>query len=133
MSTFLVEIVTPERKVYQETANMVSVTGVDGELGIMPNHIPLVTPLRIAPVTIKRDGKVDIIAVNGGFIEVRKDKIVILAESAELAKDINIERAEAAKQRAQQRLAAKQDEVDFRRAEMAMQRAMNRLNVRQKI
>lgn len=132
MSTFLVEIVTPERKVYAETANMVSVTGVEGELGILPNHIPLVTPLRIAPVIIKRDGKVDVLAVSGGFIEVRKDKIVILAESAELATDINAERAEAAKQRAEQRLAAKRDEVDYRRAEMSLQRAMNRLNVKQK-
>lgn len=132
MSSFLVEIVTPERKVYTETANMVSVKGIDGELGILPNHIPLVTPLRIAPVVIKRDNKADVIAVNGGFIEVRKDKIVILAESAELATDINIERAEAAKQRAEQRLAAKQDQIDFRRAELALQRAMNRLNVKQK-
>ncbi|WP_169084495.1 F0F1 ATP synthase subunit epsilon [Paenibacillus sp. PL91] len=132
MSSFLVEIVTPERKVYAETANMVSVSGVEGELGILPNHIPLVTPLRIAPVTIKRGNLVDVVAVNGGFIEVRKDKIVILAESAELATDINIERAEAAKQRAQQRLAAKQDQVDFRRAELALQRAMNRLNIKQK-
>lgn len=133
MSSFLVEIVTPERKVYTETANMVSVKGIDGELGILPNHIPLVTPLRIAPVVIKRDNKADVVAVNGGFIEVRKDKIVILAESAELATDINIERAEAAKQRAEQRLAAnKQDQIDFRRAELALQRAMNRLNVRQK-
>ena len=130
MSTFLVEIVTPERKVYAEEANMVTVTGIEGELGIMPNHIPLVTPLRIAPVTIKRNGQVDIVAVHGGFIEVRKEKVVILAESAELAIDINVERAEAAKQRAQQRLAARRDEVDFRRAELALQRAMNRLNVK---
>ncbi|MGG1634727.1 F0F1 ATP synthase subunit epsilon [Paenibacillus sp. FSL A5-0031] len=132
MSSFLVEIVTPERKVYAETANMVSVTGVEGELGILPNHIPLVTPLRIAPVVIKRGNQVDVVAVNGGFIEVRKDKIVILAESAELATDINVERAEAAKQRAQQRLAAKQDQVDFRRAELALQRAMNRLHIKHK-
>lgn len=132
MSSFLVEIVTPERKVYVETANMVSVTGVEGELGILPNHIPLVTPLRIAPVVIKRGNQVDVVAVNGGFIEVRKDKIVILAESAELATDINVERAEAAKQRAQQRLAAKQDQVDFRRAELALQRAMNRLHIKHK-
>lgn len=132
MSTFLVEIVTPERKVYAETANMVSVTGVEGELGILPNHIPFVTPLRIAPVMIKRDGKIDVIAVNGGFIEVRKDKIVILAESAEISTDINIERAEAAKQRATQRLSAKRDEIDYRRAELALQRAMNRLHIKHK-
>ncbi|MUT65078.1 F0F1 ATP synthase subunit epsilon [Paenibacillus sp. NEAU-GSW1] len=133
MSTFLVEIVTPERKVYAETANMVSVTGVEGELGILPNHIPLVTPLRIAPIVIKRDGnKADVIAASGGFIEVRKDKIVILAESAELSTDIDVNRAQAAKERAEQRLKAKRDEVDYRRAELALQRAMNRINVTQR-
>ncbi|NIK71066.1 MULTISPECIES: F0F1 ATP synthase subunit epsilon [unclassified Paenibacillus] len=129
MSTFLVEIVTPERKVYAETANMVSVKGIAGELGILPNHIPLVTPLRIAPVSIKRDGKVDVLAVGGGFIEVRKDKVVILAESAELASEIDVNRAQAAKQRAEERLAAKRDEIDFKRAELALQRASNRINV----
>lgn len=131
MNTFLVEIVTPERKVYAENASMVSVKGVEGELGILPNHIPLVTPLRIAPVKIKRDGKEEIIAVHGGFIEVRRDKVVILAESAELPTDINIERAEAAKQRAEQRLSvARRDEIDFRRAELALQRAMCRLTIK---
>jgi len=131
-NTFLVEIVTPERKVYEETATMVSVMGVEGELGIMANHIPFVTPLRIAPVTVKRDGKQDVIAVNGGFIEVRKDKVVILAESAELPADINIDRASAAKQRAEQRLkVAKKDEIDYRRAELSLQRAMNRIHVKQ--
>jgi len=130
MSTFLVEIVTPERKVYAETANMVSVKGIAGELGILPNHIPLVTPLRIAPISIKRDGnKVDVLAVGGGFIEVRKDKVVILAESAELASEIDVNRAQSAKQRAEDRLAAKRDEIDYRRAELALQRAMNRINV----
>ncbi|GLX70127.1 F0F1 ATP synthase subunit epsilon [Paenibacillus glycanilyticus] len=129
MSTFLVEIVTPERKVYAETATMVSVKGIAGELGILPNHIPLVTPLRIAPVSIKRDGKVDVLAVGGGFIEVRKDKVVILAESAELANEIDVNRAQAAKQRAEERLAVKRDEVDFKRAELALQRATNRINV----
>ena len=131
MSTFLVEIVTPERKVYAKEATLVTLTGVEGQLGIMPNHIPLVTPLKIAPVVIKRDGGIDEIAVNGGFVEVRKDKVVILAESAEISEDINIERAEAAKQRAEQRLAlSKSDEIDFRRAELALQRAMNRLHTK---
>lgn len=130
-NTFLVEIVTPERIAYTAMASMVSVVGVEGGLGIMADHIPMVTPLRIAPVTVKHDGKEDIIAVNGGFIEVRKDKVVILAESAELPQDINLERATAAKQRAEQRLQAKRDEIDYRRAEMSLQRAMNRINVKQ--
>lgn len=130
MSTFLLEIVTPERKVYAEDVNMVVVKGVEGELGILPNHIPLVTPLRISAAKIKQGGKETIVAVQGGFVEVRKDKVVILAESAEFPNDIDVERAQAAKTRAEQRLtSARKDEVDFRRAELALQRAMNRLDV----
>lgn len=131
MSTFLLEIVTPERKVYAEQVNMVSVKGVEGELGILPNHIPLVTPLKIASITVKKQGSKDeIIAVNGGFMEVRKDKVVILAESAELPEQIDIDRAKAAKERAEKRLAeTKQDNVDFKRAEAALQRALNRISV----
>ena len=130
MSTFLLEIVTPERKVYSENVNMVIVKGVEGEMGILPHHVPLVTPLKIAPVTIKQDRASHVTAVNGGFLEIRKDKVVILAESAEVPDDINIERAQAAKQRAEQRLSGKNDEYDYRRAELALQRAMNRLNVK---
>lgn len=131
MNTFLLEIVTPERKVYAEQVNMVSVKGVEGELGILPNHIPMVTPLRIAPITIKIQGSGDVvIAVNGGFMEVRKDKVVILAESAELPEHIDVDRAKAAKERAEKRLAeTKQDNVDFKRAEAALQRALNRISV----
>jgi F-type H+-transporting ATPase subunit epsilon len=131
VSTFLLEIVTPERKVYAEQANMVVAKGVEGELGILPNHIPLVTPLKIASITVKKQGSKDeIIAVNGGFMEVRKDKVVILAESAELPEQIDVDRAKAAKGRAEKRLAeTKQDNVDFKRAEAALQRALNRINV----
>jgi F-type H+-transporting ATPase subunit epsilon len=130
LSTFLLEIVTPERKVYAEDVNMVVVKGAEGELGILPNHIPLVTPLRISAAKIKQGSKETIVAVQGGFLEVRKDKVVLLAESAEFPNDIDVERAQAAKTRAEQRLtSARKDEVDFRRAEMALQRAMNRLEV----
>ncbi|MEF3305119.1 F0F1 ATP synthase subunit epsilon [Paenibacillus sp. GYB003] len=132
MSTFLLEVVTPERKVYAQDVNMIVVKGVAGELGILPNHIPLVTPLKIAPVTIKKGNATEYIAVNGGFMEVRKDKVVILAESAEFPGDIDVERARAAKERAEKRLSAKRDEVDFRRAELALQRAMNRIETASK-
>lgn len=132
MSSFLLEIVTPERKVYAEDVNMVIVKGTEGEMGILANHIPLVTPLKIAAVTIKKDRAEEVIAVNGGFLEVRKDKVVILAESAELPGDIDIDRAESAKQRAEQRLSGKRDESDYRRAELALQRAMNRISVKQR-
>lgn len=131
MSTFLLEIVTPDRLVYSEQVNSVTVRGVEGELGILPGHIPFVTPLQVAPVFVKIGNARTPFAVQGGFVEVRKDKVVILAESAEKAEEIDLERAEAAKERAETRLKAskRQDEIDHRRAELALQRAMNRINV----
>ncbi|SEC32859.1 F0F1 ATP synthase subunit epsilon [Paenibacillus sp. GP183] len=133
MSTFLLEIVTPERKAYAEQASMIVVKGVAGELGILPNHIPLVTPLKIAPITVKRQGQSDqVIAVNGGFMEVRKDKVVILAESAELPEQIDLDRARSAKERAEKRLAeakAKDHDMNVKRAELALMRAVNRIDV----
>lgn len=131
MSTLLLEIVTPESKVYAKDVAMVSVKGTAGELGILPHHVPFVTPLAIAPVKVHLvGGGNEYIAVNGGFVEVRKDKVVILAETAELATDIDAGRAESAKERAEQRLKASQSEVDHRRAELALQRALNRLEVK---
>ncbi len=128
----LLEIVTPERKIYNQEVNMVVAKGIEGELGILPNHIPMVTPLRIAAVTAKVQGQKDhVIAVHGGFMEVRKDKVVILAESAELPEEIDADRAARARERAEARLReARQEKVDFHRAEQALQRAMLRINVR---
>ncbi len=132
MSTLLLEIVTPERKVFEKDIDMLVVKGVAGELGILPNHIPMVTPLKIAPVRAKKGNSEDVIAVHGGFMEVRKDKVVILAESAELPEDIDVDRARAAKERAEKRLGSKMEEVDFRRAELALQKAMIRLELARK-
>jgi len=128
----LLEIVTPERKIYEQQVNMVLAKGIEGELGILPNHIPLVTPLRIAAVTAKVEGQKDhVIAVHGGFMEVRKDKVVILAESAELPEEIDADRAARARERAEARLReAQKEKVDFHRAEQALARAMLRINVK---
>ncbi len=130
MSKMIVEVVTPERVVYSGEANMVIARGLEGDLGILPNHIPLVTPLKIAPVRIKTEGdKETQIAVSGGFMEVRGDKVTILAETAELPGDIDVERAKSAKARAEQRLIDKHPDLDIRRAELALQRATTRLLV----
>ncbi|MCK9906602.1 F0F1 ATP synthase subunit epsilon, partial [Frankia sp. Cpl3] len=109
---------------------MVIARGVNGDLGILPNHMPLVTPLKVAPVRIKTDGDKELkMAVSGGFMEVRGDKVTILAETAELPEDIDVERAKAAKTRAEQRLNDKHPDFDLDRAERALQRAMARLDV----
>jgi F-type H+-transporting ATPase subunit epsilon len=132
MSTMLLEIVTPERKIYGQQVNMVIARGIDGELGILPNHIPLVTPLRIAAVTAKIEGSKDhVVAVHGGFMEIRKDKVVILAESAELAEEIDADRAARARERAEMRLReTKEQNVDFVRAQRSLERAMLRMDVK---
>ncbi|AKF93923.1 F0F1 ATP synthase subunit epsilon [Brevibacillus laterosporus] len=130
MSKMVIEIVTPERVVYSGEATMVIARGVEGELGILPNHTPLVTPLKIAPVRIKQEGdKETVIAVSGGFMEVRGQKVTILAEAAEQSTDIDAARAELAKQRAEKRLNEKFPDLDVQRAEYALQRAVVRLDV----
>ena len=130
MPTIKVNIVTPDGTVFEGYRDMVSVRAQSGELGILPGHIPLVAPLSIDAVRLKKGTETELVAVSGGFIEVRPDKVTILAEAAELPSDIDVDRANAAKKRAEERLArAKQDNIDKKRAELALQRAMTRLKV----
>ncbi len=129
MKTLTVSVVTPDGEVLVDDYNMVSCKAENGELGILPNHIPLVAPLTIDAVRLKRDNGEDIVAVSGGFLEVRPDKVSILARSAEKAIDIDVERAEQARKRAEELLKSKDAKVDEARARMALNRAMNRLNV----
>ncbi|UOE77988.1 F0F1 ATP synthase subunit epsilon [Parageobacillus thermoglucosidasius] len=129
MKTIKVSVVTPDGPVYEADVEMVSTKAKSGELGILPGHIPLVAPLEISAVRLKQGGKTEYIAVSGGFLEVRPDKVTILAQAAERAEDIDVARAQAAKERAERRLQSKQDDIDFKRAELALKRAINRLNV----
>ncbi|WP_226036312.1 F0F1 ATP synthase subunit epsilon [Aquibacillus saliphilus] len=129
MKTLTVSVVTPDGPVLEDTFEMVSCKAENGELGILPGHIPLVAPLTISAVRLKGNNHTERIAVSGGFLEVRPDKVTILAQSAEKPSDINVERARKAKERAERRLQAKQDDIDFRRAEYSLRRAINRLEV----
>ncbi len=130
MQTIQVSVVTPDGKVYDGDVEMVSVRTIEGELGILPRHIPLVAPLAIGAARLKKGNDVEKIAVSGGFIEVRPDKVTILAEAAELASQIDVERAMRAKERAEKRLQqANKENIDIVRAELALKRAINRINV----
>ncbi|MGN1386218.1 MAG: F0F1 ATP synthase subunit epsilon [Bacillus sp. (in: firmicutes)] len=129
MKTVEVNVVTPDGPIYNGEAEMVSTKAKSGELGILPNHIPMVAPLQIGAVRIKKGGKTEFVAVSGGFLEVRPDKITILAQAAELAETIDLARANAAKLRAERRLQDKQDTVDHKRAELALKRAINRISI----
>lgn len=130
MSTMQLDIVTPERKVYSEQVEMVIARAEEGDIGILPHHAPYVSPLKVTAVKVKKDGEEFFVAVSGGFIEVRENTVTILAETAEMPGEIDIERAESAKRRAEERLADhKQEHVDFKRAEIALQKAITRLRV----
>lgn len=130
MKTMEVSVVTPDGTVYEGEVEMVSAKAVSGELGVLPGHVPLVAPLDIGAVRLKKNNETQLVAVSGGFIEVRPEKVTILAEAAELPSDIDVERARAAKERAEKRLSqAKQDDIDFKRAQYALRRAINRLEV----
>lgn len=130
MKTMKVSVVTPDGPVYDSDVEMVSTKALTGELGILPGHIPMVAPLEIGAVRLKKEGKTDFIAVSGGFLEVRPDQVTVLAQAAEKASDIDVERAQKAKERAEQRMKdAKLEHIDFKRAEFALRRAINRLTV----
>lgn len=130
MKTMKVNVVTPDGPVYESEVEMVSTKAQSGELGILPGHIPMVAPLAIGAVRLKNSSKTDFVAVTGGFLEVRSDQVTILAQAAEKAVDIDVERALQAKKRAEQRLNEnKQAAIDFKRAELALRRAVNRINV----
>ncbi|WP_374721370.1 F0F1 ATP synthase subunit epsilon [Peribacillus tepidiphilus] len=129
MKTVKVSVVTPDGPVYEADVEMVSTKAKSGELGILPGHIPLVAPLEIGAVRLKKEGTTEYIAVSGGFIEVRPEKVTILAQSAERAEDIDVARAKAAKARAEKRLQDAQEHVDAKRAELALRRAINRISI----
>lgn len=135
MKTIKVSVVTPDGPVYESDVEMVIAKAQSGELGILPDHIPMVAPLAIGVVRfLKADNKQeDLVAVSGGILEVRSEQVTILAQAAEKAEDIDVERAQRAKERAEQRMRdQKAEDIDFRRAELALQRAINRLTVKGK-
>ena len=100
----------------------------DGELGVLPGHIPLVAPLDIGVARLKKNDDTEKVAITGGFMEVRPDKVTIIAQAAEKAADIDVARAIEAKERAERRLRMKQENVDYHRAELSLKRALNRLS-----
>ncbi len=123
------DIITPERMVYSEDVNMVIVRATDGDLGVLPGHAPLVAGLDIWPLRVLRDEGERLISVCSGFIEVRPDKVTVLAACAELPEEIDVKRAEAARARAESRIKDHGPDIDMARAEAALRRATVRLRV----
>ena len=128
-NTFQLEIVTPSRLLVKDAAEEAQIPGVTGYLGILPGHAPLITELGVGEITYKASGAIHTLSVAWGFMEVLPDKVTILAEAAERPHEIDVERAQKAKDRAEQRLKSNDVEVDYTRAGDALQRAETRLNV----
>jgi len=124
------EVATPQRLVVADAADEVVVPGVEGYFGVLPGHAPFLTTLGIGELSYRRGQEEFHLAVAGGFCEVRDDKVIVLADTAERPAEIDRARAERARQRAEQRLAGRAgDEVDYARAAAALARAMTRLQV----
>jgi F-type H+-transporting ATPase subunit epsilon len=127
----LLEIVTPERLAYSDTVDSVQLPGVEGELGVLPHHAPLVSMLGVGELRIRKGGAEESFAIAGGFLQVRPDRVVVMAETADMASEIDLERAQEARREAERVLegAAQTDAVDLSAARAALQTALLRIRV----
>ena len=130
MPTMLLEIVTAERLVYSDQVNVVVAPGIEGQLGILPHHAPLLTILQPGELTIRKEGEEDTyMAISGGFLEVMGNRVVVLADTAERADEIDETRAQVAIRRAQEQLESRGEDVNLERAMAAILRSQTRLKV----
>ena len=125
------DIVTPYGLVLSEDVDEITATGSEGEFGVLPGHVPFITTLKIGMLVVKNGNATSYIFVSSGYAEVAPDKVVVLADSAERAEDIDVERAKAAMKRAEDRL-RQEEKIDFARATAALERAAIRIQVAEK-
>lgn len=129
MDGLQLEIVTPDKVVLETSADYVGAPGVDGDFGILPHHIPLLSAISIGELYYRQGTQTHWAFLSGGFLEVNDNKVTILAESAELATEIDIDRAQQARERAEARMRSENMGTDPRRAEAALRRALARIQV----
>ncbi len=128
--TLHLEIVTPERLAYSDEVDMVLVPGIGGELGILPNHTPLVSLLGMGELKIRKGGDEETFAIVGGFLQVRPDKVVVMAETADMATEIDLEKAQEARREAERALESGYHEgADLATARAQLQQALLRVRV----
>ena len=127
------QIVTPERLVVREQVDEVQIPGSEGYFGVLPGHTPLLASLTVGELWYRKGQEKTFLAISGGFAEVLPDRVTLLATLAERAEEIDVERATAAKQRAEQRLAGPKMDVDYERARLALQKSVIRLQVSTRI
>ena len=132
-STFKLSVVSPERLVLTEEVEEAQVPGKNGYLGILPGHAPMMTELDIGELSYRQGDRTNYLAVTWGYCEVLSDQVIVLAERAERAEEVDRERAHASLERARKRLSNLQDpDTDFLRARTSLQRALIRVQVSQK-
>ena len=129
MPTIKLDIVTPQKISYSEEINVLEAPAIDGLIGILPGHAPLVTALEIGVLRVVRNQEEIMISISEGFMEVKPDQIKVVVRTAELPQEINVERAEEAKERAESRLNNGDKKNDETRAKAALERAIARLKV----
>ena len=129
MEGLRLDIVTPDKVVLNAEVDYVGACGVDGQFGLMPQHAPMLSALKVGDLYYRQGSETRWVFVSGGFAQISDNKVTILAESAELAADIDLDRAEQAKARAEKRLADPKPDVDAARAELALKRAVTRIRV----
>ncbi len=130
---FNLEIVTPRKVVYSGEVKSFSAPGVVGGFQVLFNHAPLLSAIAVGKVKVEDTaGKVTEFATSGGFVEIKANHVVMLAEAAELPSEIDVPRAQSAKERAEKRLAERKPDLDVERARVALARAINRLKLAQK-
>ena len=129
MATMQLEIITAEQQVYDDEVELVVAPGIEGELGILAHHAPLMTALQPGEILIRKDGEETYLAVTGGFLEVMGNKVTILADACERSDEINEERAQIAVDRATERMSNQGTDIQLERAVASIRRAQVRLNV----
>jgi len=133
VATLRLEVVTPERSVFSGDVDIVIAPGIEGELGILPKHTPLMTALKTGELRARKGSEEFLLCVAGGFMEVRPDRVIVLADTCERAEEIDLARAEEARRKAEQRMAEKyQPGFDAAESEAALHRAMARLAIAEK-
>lgn len=131
---FQLEIITPSKVVFKGEATSLSAPGVQGNFQVLYDHAPFLSALEVGTIKMKEPSGNDVLyATSGGFVEVNHNHVVLLADAAEKASEIDVDRARAAKERAEERLQQKQDHIDRARAEAALARAVNRLHISKKL
>jgi len=132
MAVLKLEIVTPEAKVYSEDVDMVTLPGVEGEMGIFPMHIPLMTQIAAGEIVARKGGQDFFLAVGEGFVEVTGDRVAILTDMAIKADDIDETKAEEARKRAEARLAEKLNDEETATVQAALLHSLTQLNVKRR-